>query len=234
MPTPRKAGGPVDEDNGDIKRRMTGAERRETILHAARVSFLEAGDIGTTTTRGIAARAGVTEAMIYRHFESKDDLFKGAVIDELDRVLLAAVDRAAHLERTQSTGQEVETLAGFVAELIEMMDDVGPLLGLVLFGPPERAQDFYSKQIVPLVAKLEAATQPYLQSRHSEQLPVAEFVRSLLGIALMASIERRLGADPTPLDANARELAALLYHGVGAVPSDERHLGAGRAKTTRG
>lgn len=233
MPTSRKAGGPVDDDNGEIRRRMTGAERRETILHAARISFLEAGDIGTTTTRSIAARAGVTEAMIYRHFESKDELFKAAVVDELDRVLLAAVDRAAHLERAQSTGQEVSTLAGFVAELIQMMDEVGPLLGLVLFGPPERAQVFYSEQIVPLVAKLEAATQPYLQSRHSEQLPVGAFVRSLLGITLMASIQRRLGADPTPLDAMAHELAAMLYHGVGAVPSDERHLDAGPANKTR-
>lgn len=53
---------------------MKGDERREQILQTAVELFSQKGFKGTTT-KEIATRAGVSEAMVFRHFASKDDLY---------------------------------------------------------------------------------------------------------------------------------------------------------------
>lgn len=62
------------------KKRMTGVERRQAIIQAAMHVFSRNGFSGSTT-RKIAERAGISEAMIYSHFRSKQDLY-AAIIDE--------------------------------------------------------------------------------------------------------------------------------------------------------
>lgn len=58
---------------------MTGDERREQILQTAVDLFSRKGFKGTTT-KEIALAAGVSEAIIFRHFATKDDLY-AAILD---------------------------------------------------------------------------------------------------------------------------------------------------------
>jgi TetR/AcrR family transcriptional regulator len=53
---------------------MSGEERRRQLLDVAIELFSQRGFSGTTT-REIAAAAGVTEAIIFRHFATKQDLY---------------------------------------------------------------------------------------------------------------------------------------------------------------
>lgn len=59
--------------------RMTGDERRLQILQTAVNLFSQRGFKGTTT-KEIARAAGVSEAMVFRHFENKEVLY-GAILD---------------------------------------------------------------------------------------------------------------------------------------------------------
>jgi AcrR family transcriptional regulator len=59
--------------------RMSGDERRSQILQVAMRLFSERGFSGTTT-KEIAAAAGVSEAIIFRHFANKDELYS-AILD---------------------------------------------------------------------------------------------------------------------------------------------------------
>ena len=59
--------------------RMKGDERREQILQTAVDLFSQRGFKGTTT-KEIARAAGVSEAMVFRHFATKDELY-GAILD---------------------------------------------------------------------------------------------------------------------------------------------------------
>ena len=54
--------------------RMSGDERREQILRSAVELFSRKGFKGTTT-KEIANASGVSEAMVFRHFASKDELY---------------------------------------------------------------------------------------------------------------------------------------------------------------
>ena len=59
--------------------RMSGDERRAQILQVAIGLFSHRGFNGTTT-KEIAAAAGVSEAMVFRHFATKDELYH-AILD---------------------------------------------------------------------------------------------------------------------------------------------------------
>jgi len=60
--------------------RLSAEQRREQLLRIAVHLFSRKGFNGTTT-REIAAAAGVTEAIIFRHFATKEDLYT-AIIDD--------------------------------------------------------------------------------------------------------------------------------------------------------
>ncbi len=59
--------------------RMSAEDRRRQLIEVAIDLFSQRGFAGTTT-REIAAAAGVTEAIIFRHFATKQDFYK-AILD---------------------------------------------------------------------------------------------------------------------------------------------------------
>ena len=78
--------------------RIPAAERKASIIRAAAALFSEKGFNGTKT-REIAARTGVSEALIFKHFPSKEDLYaailveKSPVPDLLERIQVLAEQR---------------------------------------------------------------------------------------------------------------------------------------------
>ena len=59
--------------------RMAAEDRRHQILHVAVTLFSERG-FGGTTTKEIAQAAGVSEAMVFRHYATKQELYS-AILD---------------------------------------------------------------------------------------------------------------------------------------------------------
>jgi AcrR family transcriptional regulator len=68
--------------------RMRRADRREQILRAAARAFGRTG-FAATSLDDVAREAGVTRAILYRHFDSKADLYR-AVLDQAQRRLADA------------------------------------------------------------------------------------------------------------------------------------------------
>src|ERR1700761_4866484 len=62
-----------------VKNRMSSPNRRDQILRSAIETFARQGFAGTKT-RDIAAAAGVSEAIVFRHFSTKEDLYH-AILD---------------------------------------------------------------------------------------------------------------------------------------------------------
>ncbi|HZD67772.1 MAG TPA: TetR/AcrR family transcriptional regulator [Actinomycetes bacterium] len=88
-------------------RRLRRAERREQILAAATQAFARAG-FAATSLDDIAAAAGVSRAILYRHFDSKTDLYR-AVLDR-------ACTRLAEATGTGNyTAASIDALVGVAA-----------------------------------------------------------------------------------------------------------------------
>ena len=71
-------------------RRLPRAQRREQILTAATEAFARSG-FAATGLDDIAAQAGITRVILYRHFDSKTELYQ-AVLDRMCARLEAHVD----------------------------------------------------------------------------------------------------------------------------------------------
>ncbi|WP_225725117.1 MULTISPECIES: TetR/AcrR family transcriptional regulator [unclassified Nocardia] len=66
-------------------RRLPRAERREQILAAATRAFAQGGFAGTGLD-AIAAEAGITPVILYRHFASKADLYRAVLENGRERL----------------------------------------------------------------------------------------------------------------------------------------------------
>jgi len=108
--------------------RFTAAERRRQILDAAVKLFARQGFQGTTT-REIAEAAQVNEAIIFRHFPSKEDLY-WAVIEQ------KTTEENPHeslLRRRERLGSDREVLIDLALELLERRAKDTTLSRLLMF-----------------------------------------------------------------------------------------------------
>jgi AcrR family transcriptional regulator len=163
------------------RRRLRAEERRESILHAANIVF---GQRGYDTVRidDVAAAAGISKALIYEHFRSKQELYgelmSRAALEMLERIVAAASSPDAsgpsRLERGAAAG------FAFVTE------------------KPEAFQMFVRDVTDPEVAKQQA------ELRRSA-------VAAMVGVMEMEPPETRAGLEQRNLEQIAEMLVGGFY-----------------------
>jgi AcrR family transcriptional regulator len=110
-----------------VRRRLTAEARKSSILAAARRAFTETGDMNGTTIKVIAEHSGISEGVIYRHFESKDQLFIEAVVEPLKQPVDELVAAAAVADRDQppTPERQLETTMGLYRQLVSSLRERG-------------------------------------------------------------------------------------------------------------
>jgi AcrR family transcriptional regulator len=104
--------------SGQTRRpRRSTQEVRDRILRSARELFASEGYAGATT-REIAQRADVTEALLFRAFTSKEKLFEAAVVEPFNAFLEGYTER--WLQAPIPGGTPEEVLRQFVEELHDL------------------------------------------------------------------------------------------------------------------
>ncbi len=93
--------------------RVSAEDRRQQIIDVATDLFARQGFEGTTT-RQVAEAAGVNEAIIFRHFPTKEDLY-WAIIEHKCHSR-GENDRVA--EKLQSGGSDLEIFSGIAEEIL--------------------------------------------------------------------------------------------------------------------
>ena len=110
-------------------KRLPAEKRRKQILKSAIRVFARSTYHGATT-KSISEEAGVTEALIYRYFQSKRELFTAAIDHTSDRVvqgLEALLD-----EHRDDPVQAIHGCFEFYASLLNRSDDFAKMIFLVL------------------------------------------------------------------------------------------------------
>jgi AcrR family transcriptional regulator len=184
-----KAGGDVPP----TRRRLTAEARKSSILEAARRAFTETGDMNGTTIRFIADRAGISEGVIYRHFEGKDQLFLEAVVEPLTEAVeqLIAAAQVVDQDEPLTPERQVETMSGLYRQLIATLKEMLPLLGLVLFGDPKISRQFYRQHFAPAMDRLGDAWRE-VEARYGFVTESPDIsARAVMGIALVLALESR-------------------------------------------
>jgi AcrR family transcriptional regulator len=112
--------------------KMPGPQRREGIIKAARRVFVEKGFHGTTT-RELAEAAGVSEALLFKHFPSKEALYSAIQLSCFKREGAKIAEQIEALE--PSTEALVFLVHGMVSHMLEERfpdDDERSFVRLVL------------------------------------------------------------------------------------------------------
>jgi AcrR family transcriptional regulator len=89
---------------GNVKsvKKLTGDERRAAIVNAVRQLFAEKGFDGTTT-RELAVAAGVSEALLFKHFPNKEALYSAMQLACCNERDFDQIERLKTLEPSAST-----------------------------------------------------------------------------------------------------------------------------------
>ena len=128
--------------------RLRADDRRSQILAAAFEVFSERGFHGTRT-RELAHRAGVSEALVFRHFPTKESLIR-AIID--------SVGLDEHVSQMEDRFRDMaprEALTALAEHVLTHLREQPYVFRVVFFGileTPELAGDFYRRFLSRLLA----------------------------------------------------------------------------------
>ena len=171
------------------RRRLTAEARKSSILAAARRAFTETGDMNGTTIKVIAEHSGISEGVIYRHFDSKDQLFFEAVVEPLKKAVDDLVAATAAVDRDEPLTPQLETMTGLYRQLTSTLDQVLPPLGLLLVGDPQVARRFYRENFAVAMDRLAEAWRE-VEDRYGFPFESPDIsARAVMGMALIMALE---------------------------------------------
>lgn len=134
--------------------RQSAAERRLSLLQAALDLFAEQG-YAATTTKAIALRSGVTEAILFRHFHTKEELLRAVVEQFRPRPLFSPPPPEVHSLPVRAA------LETFITRYLDAFWE-NRVLMLMIFTTPKREQaefkviwDEFGKQALYLYTMLQ-------------------------------------------------------------------------------
>lgn len=199
--------------------RMAGDERRSQLLRVAVDLFSHEGFRGTTTKK-IAQAAGVSEAMVFRHFATKEELYaaildhKACSGDAVDLEMMVADAVARRDDRAVFEG-----LAFHALEHHEHDPNFQRLLLHAALEGHELAQMFFEK----FVRRVYEFLGNYIRERQREgamtDMDPAIVVRSFIGMIIHHSLNNNLWDPRRRLlnlsnQAAAQNFTAILLQGI--------------------
>ena len=210
--------------------RMAGEKRRLQILLVAISLFAQKGFRGTTT-KEIAQAAGVSEAMVFRHFATKQELYS-AILDhkacaggDLDFCEGEAVADAISRKDDRAV---FERLAFSVLEHHEQDTQFLRLLMFAALEGHELAQMFWERNVLHVYEFLSA----YLRERQRDgalrEVDPRVIVRAFVGMVMHHAVSNNLW-DTQRRSLNitneqaAREFTEILLKGIASADAADAH-----------
>ncbi|MFE3450325.1 TetR/AcrR family transcriptional regulator [Nonomuraea sp. NPDC059194] len=184
-------------------RRMRRTERRQQILDAATKAFARAG-YSATSLDDVAAEAAITRVLLYRHFDSKADMYQ------------AVLDRACE-RLVQATGAD------------DFGDDAIPALLRAASADPDGFRLLFrhaarEPEFRDLIDSLTAASREVAERNLAKRIqpgPWRSWAANLLPTLTVEAVIAWLDAgQPDP--AEAAERISQVVHGVIAAAQDDR------------
>lgn len=164
--------------------RFSAEDRREQILDVATGLFANQGFQGTTT-KLIAQQAGVNEALIFRHFPSKEELYWAVIKRKINN----RSPREQMRQRLAAAGTDLEILSGVACEILERRSKDQTLSRLLLYSALENHR----------------LSQRFFRTYVAEYYEVlAEFIRQRIGEGTFRHLD--------PLLAARGFLGMVVYH----------------------
>jgi AcrR family transcriptional regulator len=202
------------------RQRLSKEDRRRQIIAVARDVFLRTGFAGARI-RELSEAAGVNSALLYQHFESKEALFEASVAEPLEEAIAQLTERGleAWPSAVGSAANRRQQVAGFIDEILGLMLELAPLLGVMLFADPERGSEFYRTRFAPAIERLTEAVHSADRSWEHREFDARLVVTSGVATCLMLALDSRFGGEMlADRERVTRELTENILLGLEARP----------------
>ena len=176
------------------KRTRRGPHTRQQILDASLRLFSERG-FARTTVRDIARQAGITDAAIYYHFQSKRELLE-ALVEER-----GFVSGLQNLQRVTADLPLRDTLFWMASGAVNIMDENRDFLRLIIMeglGGDDAAQEQYRRLIDLWESALCSVLRRYEDKGELPGNSLQELSRQIIYTILMAFEDNLLGRHTSP------------------------------------
>jgi AcrR family transcriptional regulator len=196
--------------------RMKAAERREQILDASLALFASRG-FSATKTRDVALAAGVSEAMVFKHFPDKEGLYRALIERKI-----AEAESALPLAGIAGSREAPAVFFGRIAStILERIERDPSFLRLLLFSALEGhplAAEFDKAR----AAGFRTAIEEYLGrqartagTRNVDPVFASRAFMALVGwFAVARTVFREPGARRIPREKLVREIVAVFVDGT--------------------
>lgn len=176
------------------KPRLSSQERKRVIVEAAIQLFSERGFRGTTT-RELAAAAGVTEPVLYQHFETKRDLYSALI----ETKSMEGQERVDAVLGPHLTNTDDRVFFTRLAELIlECYTDDPAYIRLLLFSAlegHELAELFYERELVGFYNIIADYIRRRMKQKAFRKMDARLAARAFLGMVANHGLSRVLFDD---------------------------------------
>jgi AcrR family transcriptional regulator len=206
--------------------RLSAAERKAQISTAAQEVFVESG-LAMARTKEIADRAGITEAFMFRLFDSKEELYQTAIEDPATELVTSWANEIGQCVARGDVA--VDTLLAINEKGIAILSDLAPLFVIAVFSQMERGKRFYRQIVEP------ALSQPLVsapvESWASERVNIEVMWRAIFGVQLGIVIRHQMTGAPIDTLEVARQLTHMIVTGIrrpagGHAPRRARAVGS--------
>ena len=190
--------------------RLSAAERRKKIIAAAAEVFIEQGYSGART-KEIAERAGVTEAFLYRHLASKEEMYEAAILEPL-RDGLAAL--AYDIQMYYDTLTDPIMFMDAVNErCLRFYTDMAAIQAVALYSELAKGRDLYANSLKPILDRIgEHIAERMGWAERGLEVDLVR--RSILGAQWAIGLDFMLRHRKTDLSETARRLTVLFTGGI--------------------
>ena len=210
----------MSTNNGVSGARMAGEERRLQILAVAVSLFSNRGFRGTTT-KEIAQAAGVSEAMVFRHFATKQELYN-AILDHKACAGGEAIEPEKMTAPARARKDDRAVFEALALEALEHHEHDPEFQRLLLYSALEKHElsEMFFDQFVRRVYKFLGG---YIRERQREgaliEMDPAIIVRVFIGMVMHHSLNNNLWDPKRRLlnisnEAAAKHFTDILLSGI--------------------
>src|SRR5437588_2663508 len=216
----------TDNGAGTNVARMAGEERHLQILRVAMRLFSQHGFRGTTT-KEIALAAGVSEAMVFRHFATKEELYS-AILDH-KACVHETMDPLHVVAKAVAAKDDVAVFEGLALEALNQHDCDPEFHRLLLHSALEEhelAHMFWEKFVKHVYRTLRSYIRERQRDGAMKNVEPLVIVRAFIGMIIHHSLNNNLWDRKQQLlkisnQAAAREFTNILLHGVASTPQSD-------------
>lgn len=201
-----------------MSKRLSAEERKQQIVASAITLFSTQG-LNGTTTRQIAEAAGITEAVIYKHFKGKDELYQEAL-----KSMINALKQTPFFKSLFKKLGPVEIMREAASNNLKFMDEHPQFTRLLLYSglqQHELSRPFFESIALPLISLLsDFIGNGQTMGRVREDIDPLLSTLPLVGSMVFLNIARNIFRIPEfrriDVDAYVENTLAIYTRGISA------------------